>query len=62
MPPDKARAARRMYEAREMTVQQIADVLGVGRSSIYRSLRVQSAIGPSTTAAVIGSGEQGAAR
>lgn len=62
MPPDKARAARRMYEAREMTVQQIADVLGVGRSSIYRSLRVQGAIGPSTTAAVIGSGEQGAAR
>ena len=44
MPPDKARAARRMYEVREMTVQQIADVLGVGRSSVYRSLRLQGVV------------------
>jgi DNA invertase Pin-like site-specific DNA recombinase len=56
---DKARAARRMYEAREMTVQQIAEVLGVGRSSIYRSLRRQGAINsptPTTGSAAVARG------
>lgn len=38
MTSDKARAARRMYDQRELRVQQIADVLAVGRSSVYRAL------------------------
>lgn len=49
MSADKSRAARRMYEAREMTVQQIATVLGVGRSTVYRSLRVQGVVGGGET-------------
>lgn len=38
MTPDKAKAARRMYDQRELTVAQIAEALGVGRSSVYRAL------------------------
>jgi hypothetical protein len=30
MTPDKAKAARRMYDQRELTVAQIAEALGVG--------------------------------
>jgi len=37
MTPDKIRHARRLYEEREHTVAQIAAVLGVSRSSIYRA-------------------------
>jgi len=44
MTPDKAIAARRMYDQREMTVQQIADVLEVGRSSVCRALWREGAV------------------
>jgi hypothetical protein len=37
-----------MYDQRELTVQQIADVLAVGRSSVYRALWRDGAMhGPS---------------
>ncbi len=35
-----------MYDDRELTVEQIAGVLGVGRISIYRALRAQQTTGP----------------
>jgi len=35
---EQVRQARRMYEARELTVEQIGAVLGVSRTSIYRAL------------------------
>jgi DNA invertase Pin-like site-specific DNA recombinase len=40
---DKLREARRMYEQKEMTVQQIGDVLGVSRTTVYRALRREPA-------------------
>ncbi|WP_256174218.1 helix-turn-helix domain-containing protein, partial [Arthrobacter sp. HMSC06H05] len=39
--PDTLRAARRLFEQRDMTVAQIGEVLGVSRSMIYRALRGQ---------------------
>lgn len=36
---DQVRTARRLYEQREMTVAQIGDVLGVSRTTVYRTLR-----------------------
>jgi DNA invertase Pin-like site-specific DNA recombinase len=45
--PDQVKTARRMYEQRDMTVEQIGDVLGVSRTTIYRALRKQ----PSASAA-----------
>ena len=38
MSPEKTQAARRMYDEREHTVEQIAGILGVSRTSIYRAL------------------------
>lgn len=38
---DQIKTARRMYEQRDMTVEQIGDVLGVSRTTIYRALRKQ---------------------
>lgn len=38
MTPAKARQAQAMYDAGELTVQEIADVLGVSRPTIYRHL------------------------
>jgi len=35
---EQVRQARKMYDARELTVEQIGDVLGVSRTSIYRAL------------------------
>jgi len=35
---EQVRQARRMYDARELTVEQIGTVLGVSRTSIYRAL------------------------
>jgi DNA-binding transcriptional regulator LsrR (DeoR family) len=32
------RTARRLYEQQDMTVAQIGDVLGVSRTTIYRTL------------------------
>jgi hypothetical protein len=35
---DKLRTARRLYEQRDMTVEQIGNVLGVSRTTVYRAL------------------------
>jgi DNA invertase Pin-like site-specific DNA recombinase len=35
---DQVKTARRLYEQQEMTVAQIGDVLGVSRTTIYRTL------------------------
>ncbi|WP_256382225.1 helix-turn-helix domain-containing protein [Kocuria sp. WRN011] len=35
---DQVRTARRLYEQQDMTVAQIGDVLGVSRTTIYRTL------------------------
>ena len=36
---EQRRQARRMYDARELTVEQIGEVLGVSRTTVYRSLQ-----------------------
>ncbi len=36
--PEQRRQARKMYDERELTVEQIGKVLGVSRTSIYRAL------------------------
>ena len=47
MSPEKTQAARRMYDERKHTVEQIAGILGVSRTSIYRALgREQAAALP----------------
>jgi DNA invertase Pin-like site-specific DNA recombinase len=38
MTPAKIQLARSMYDSKEYTLQQIADTLGVGRTTIHRSL------------------------
>ncbi len=37
--PDQVRAARRLYDEREHTADQIGSIFGVSRTSIYRALR-----------------------
>ena len=45
---DQVRTARRLYDERELTVEEIGRILGVSRSSIYRALgRDRSAAGTS---------------
>jgi DNA invertase Pin-like site-specific DNA recombinase len=39
---DQARTARKLYGQRDMTVQQIGEVLGVSRTTVYRALRRES--------------------
>jgi len=46
MSPDKVATARRMYEAKEFTIEAIAQVLGVSRASIYRHLDPARKAGP----------------
>jgi len=41
--PAKLRTARQLYDSREHTVQEIADIVGVGRSTLYRALTEQTA-------------------
>jgi len=48
---EQVRQARRMYDARELTVEQIGAVLGVSRTSIYRALGKTTTPTPSATAA-----------
>ncbi len=48
---EQVRQARRMYDARELTVEQIGQVLGVSRTSIYRALGKITTPMPSTSAA-----------
>lgn len=38
MTPDQVKAARQMYEQRELTVAEIGRVLGVSRTTVYRTL------------------------
>ena len=47
---EQVRQARRMYDARELTVEQIGDVLGVSRTSIYRALGKTTTPAPPATA------------
>jgi hypothetical protein len=42
---EQRRQARRMYDARELTVAQIGQVLGVSRTSMYRALARDGAAG-----------------
>jgi DNA invertase Pin-like site-specific DNA recombinase len=44
--PQQATAALRMYEQQDMTVEQIGQVLGVSRTTIYRTLRRDQATPP----------------
>ena len=37
--PEQARLARARYEARDITVAELARALGVGRGTIYRALQ-----------------------
>ena len=39
MTPDKLKQARRLYDERPHTVEAIARILGVSRTSVYRALR-----------------------
>jgi len=48
---EQVRQARRMYDARELTVEQIGAVLGVSRTSIYRALGKAMLPAPSASAA-----------
>jgi len=48
---EQVRQARRMYDARELTVEQIGDVLRVSRTSIYRALGKTTTPGPAASAA-----------
>ncbi len=47
---EQVRRARRMYDARELTVEQIGAVLGVSRTSIYRALGKTMRPAPSAAA------------
>lgn len=40
--PEQRRQARKMYDERELTIEQIGNVLGVSRTSIYRALNQTS--------------------
>ena len=39
MSPKQVTTARQLYDQRDMTVEQIGEVLGVSRTTIYRALR-----------------------
>ncbi len=47
---EQRRQARKMYDARELTVEQIGAVLGVSRTSIYRALGKGTRPAPSAAA------------
>jgi DNA invertase Pin-like site-specific DNA recombinase len=38
MTPDKLAQARRMVDEKQLTMQQIADIIGVSRTTVYRAL------------------------
>jgi len=50
MTPNRARQARAMYDARQHTVQEIADTFGVSRPTIYRHLGGTARHSPASTA------------
>jgi len=43
MTPEKASAARKMLDSGEYTVKQVAQIIGVGRATVYDHLREKSA-------------------
>ena len=43
--PDQVRTARRLYDERELTVEEIGRILGVSRTSLYRALGRDRATG-----------------
>jgi len=49
---EQRRQARKMYDERELTVEQIGKVLGVSRTSIYRALGATAPPGPPATGRV----------
>jgi len=59
---EQVRQARRMYDERELTVEQIGKVLGVSRTSIYRALGPTAAPAPAGTPASTGTVEPAAVR
>ena len=54
--PDQRREARRMYDAKDLTVEAIGQILGVSRTSIYRALALDPPADPGSTARLDGSG------
>ena len=55
--PDQVKTARRLYDERELTVEEIGRILGVSRTSIYRALgRDPAAVAAKATAGREGSG------
>ncbi len=54
--------ARKMYDDRELTVEQIGAVLGVSRTSIYRALGHTAALAPPATPAPSGAVEPAAVK
>ncbi len=59
---EQRRQARKMYDDRELTVEQIGQVLGVSRTSIYRALGQTAAPAPLGTPAPAGVVEPAAAK
>ncbi len=50
MTPHRVKQARALYDAGELTVQEIADMLGVSRPTIYRHLEASSGTAPTPAA------------
>lgn len=44
MTPEKIRVARQLYEARELTVEEIAKTVGVSRKTVYRHLTAEGSV------------------
>jgi len=59
---EQRRQARKMYDDRELTVEQIGAVLGVSRTSIYRALGHTAALAPPATPAPSGAVEPAAVK
>jgi DNA invertase Pin-like site-specific DNA recombinase len=59
---EQRRQARKMYDERELTVEQIGGVLGVSRTSIYRALGQTPAPAPPGTSAPTGAVAPAAAK
>jgi DNA invertase Pin-like site-specific DNA recombinase len=55
MTPDKLAAAKRLYEGRDHTVEQIAAMLGVSRTTIYRGLHAGDAMQHQSNSAALSS-------
>jgi len=58
---EQCRQARKMYDERELTVEQIGQVLGVSRTSIYRALTATAAPAPPAASAQAAFATAGAA-